>query len=495
MAAPVAAPSAALIQPFRRAVASGSEIATERPGAGGRHEVCGGAPMTSVDPGIAVLRMSASSARVLERRAVEAAIWGMPIVACDAMRQAFFRDAGGSYNDILYLSRPADWRFQITTPNASCWYVYIPINTSAGPIVLDVPPAGAAGLFGNLNDAWQAPIVDIGPVGEDRGRGGKYVVLPPGYDEPVPDGCIPVRLRTYNGYAVLRAIPPSASAADVAAGLDLVQQTRIYTLAQAAQPPRQRFIDMAGKLFDGIPRFDDSFFDSLARIISEEPVQERDLIMMAYLRSLGIEKGRRFKPDPGTREILRNAAGEARAGFIRTMLALPPFVPGTQWAIPASHIGGETGHTFATANYLDVDARGQQCFFGRAAKRFGIAAFYLATLKDGTGAPLDGSRRYRLRVPPHVPARQFWAATVYDCDTAAFVRQSAHVEINSYDDRLRIAADGSVDVTFGPSRPGDAANWIATPPGRSWVALFRFYGPDKTVFEKKWTLPDITVET
>lgn len=66
------------------------------------------------------------------RRAVEAAIWGTPLVAFDAMRQAFLRDAGGTYEDIVYWSRQADWKFQVTTPNASSWYVYVAINTRDG---------------------------------------------------------------------------------------------------------------------------------------------------------------------------------------------------------------------------------------------------------------------------------------------------------------------------------------------------------------------------
>src|SRR5262245_56902722 len=105
--------------------------------------------------------------RTLERRAVEAVIWGMPIVSVDAMRQAFFRDAGARYNDIVYWSKPADWKCQFTTPNGSSYYVYIAINLLDGPLILDLPPASGAGLFGSLNDAWQIPLIDVGPEGED----------------------------------------------------------------------------------------------------------------------------------------------------------------------------------------------------------------------------------------------------------------------------------------------------------------------------------------
>jgi len=160
--------------------------------------------------------------RKIERRAVEMAIWGMPLASTDAMREAFFRDAGAKYNDIVYFSKPADWRFQFTTPNASTYYVYFNFNTKDGPVVLKLPEAQNAGLFGSFVNAWQEPIADVGPEGEDRGLGGKYLILPPNDILGVPAGYIPVHPRTNNGYALFRAIPHSSSPRDIAAALDLV---------------------------------------------------------------------------------------------------------------------------------------------------------------------------------------------------------------------------------------------------------------------------------
>ena len=112
--------------------------------------------------------------RTLQRRAVEAAIWGMPLVSVDAMRQAFFRDAGAKYGDILYLSEPADWRFQTTTPNASSLYVYFNFNLKDGPVVLELPPPIDAGLTGTLLDAWEMPLTD---VGQDADRAAMPMIL------------------------------------------------------------------------------------------------------------------------------------------------------------------------------------------------------------------------------------------------------------------------------------------------------------------------------
>src|SRR5277367_4556792 len=138
--------------------------------------------------------------RTIERRAVEAAIWGMPLVNTDAMRQAYFRDVGAKYNDICYFSTPADWHFQVTTPNASTNYVYFNFNLKNGPVVLEIPAAVGAGLLGAVIDAWDVTTVGVGPEDENKGQAAKYLLLPPDFKGDVPAGFIPAKFSTYNGY-------------------------------------------------------------------------------------------------------------------------------------------------------------------------------------------------------------------------------------------------------------------------------------------------------
>jgi len=116
--------------------------------------------------------------RTLEQRAITAAIWGMPIVSVNAMRQAFFRDAKANYNDVVFWSKPSDWMNQTTTPNTSTHYVYFNFNTKEGPVVVEIPPAVEAGLFGSLLDAWQVPLADVGPAGEDQGKAASICCCP-----------------------------------------------------------------------------------------------------------------------------------------------------------------------------------------------------------------------------------------------------------------------------------------------------------------------------
>jgi hypothetical protein len=178
--------------------------------------------------------------RLLEGRAIEAVIWGMPLVSQDAQHQASLRDAGAKDNDIVFWSRPSGWKNQTTTPNASVRYVFINFNTQReGPVVLEVPAATGAGLFGTVVDAWQVPLIDLGPSGEDQGKGGKFLLLPPDFKGEVPPGYFPVRSQTYNGFAGFRAIAKTEGADDVAKALALIKQV---PLLKAGSPPKQRYV-------------------------------------------------------------------------------------------------------------------------------------------------------------------------------------------------------------------------------------------------------------
>ena len=432
------------------------------------------------------------SRRALERDAGEAVNWGMPIVSFEAMRRGYFA-LGAKYNDILYLSKPADWKLQITTPNSSSLYVYFNYNLKDGPVVVELPAAVGAGLFGSILDAWQMPLTDVGPEGADQGKGGKYLLLPPDYKGQTPAGDFAIRSATYNGYAAFRAIPKTRSNADTAKALALVKQLRVYPLSQEANPPQQRYIDISGKLFDGIARMDESFYDVLAKMVNEEPVQTRDLAAMGQLRTIGVEKGKPFQPDAATRGILKQTVADGHDELMEENARVVPYWPTAKWGTPAyMAIGAKTAFSFQTHHFLDIDGRGALYYIACALpKKLGAASFYLSVAIDDQNQPFDGSKTYHLHVPANVPARQFWAVTVYDLETAGFIRESPKTEVNSYQ-KPQKNADGSVEVYFGPKAPtGKETNWVYTAPGKRWFSIFRFYGPEPALRDKSWALPDI----
>jgi len=440
--------------------------------------------------------------RTVERRAVDAVIWGAPVVTLDMMRQAYFRDAKASYNDIVWWPKGAGWQNQSLDVDTSVRYLFIFSNTKKdGPMVLDLPPGDASSKFlGTILDSWQVPLTDIG-VG---GKGGKYLILPPDHAGEMPDGYVVLRPKTYGSYMLIRSILASRSEADVRAGNALVKQIRIYPLSQAGNPPAPRFVDMTGKLYNAVVPYDDTFYDSLARVLNEEPVQaapdfwsireSRDLQMLGMLLPLGIEKGKEFKPDAATRTQLKAAATEAHAWLINGITTtFERYYPDGKWTLPLPSIGKQTEFLWEVPNYFDVDARGitLASFFGPVAK-LGAGSFYLSTYHDKSGAPLLGSNNYSLHVPANVPASDFWALTVYDLETEAFFLNSTHLTVDSLDKDLQKNADGSVDIYVGPKAPvGKESNWIYTPPGKKWYPWFRFYGPQKAIFDKSWVLPDI----
>jgi hypothetical protein len=437
----------------------------------------------------------ALSQRTIERRAVEAAIWGMPIVNFDAMRQAFFRDAKAAYGDIMFWSKPGGWKLQCLTPNTSVRYAFSFINTSeVGPVVVELPATADAALNGTIIDAWQVPLADVGIAGEDQGKGGKYLLLPPDHRGDMLPGYIAVPMKTSNGFVGLRVIIKSEDEATVRNALAYLRLIRIYPLSKSAAPPQSTFIDMADTIWDAVARFDDSYYASLARMVSEETVQPRDGAVIGMLRTLGIDKGKDFRPDESTRAALKAAAQEAHAWFMNRLVTYGEhYWPDSKWDVPAAPIGPKTGFTWESNGILDVDARGIAFFsFFCPPKKLGTGQFYLVTFFDDKAQRLRGGEIYRLRVPGDVPVTQFWSVTVYEHATCALIRNVARPSMDSYDTKASRNADGSMDVYFGPTAPkGLEPNWIPTAAGNDWFPCFRFYGPKAPLFAKTWRLPDI----
>lgn len=436
--------------------------------------------------------LSVYELNAIKRRAFEAVVWGMPIVSFAAMRDAYFKDANANYNDIVYWSQVADWKLLVTTPNNSSHYVYVNFNTTEEPIVVDLPKADVAGLFGSFNSAWQAPLADIGQAGVDQGKGGKYLITPPGYDKKIPAGYFQVHSTTFNGYSILRVIPKTNSEEDLKKALELIKKIKVYPLSKGLNSTEQKYIDMSGKIFDGIVKFDLNYFKKLSQMINEEPVLKRDLVMMGQLQSLGIKKGSEYKSSKGINDLLISKLEEAHQFLISRSLDFSPYWDSSHWGF-TKPIAAQTKFSFIEKDFLDVDERGAAFFIGCAPPiTLGKATFYLATTKDQDAEFLAGENTYKLHIPANVPANQFWAITVYDAETAAFIENSPIQSIDSYGKKVLKNNDGSVDVYFGPEAPKEFENnWVYTESNKRWFTFFRFYGPEKPLFDKSWKLPDI----
>jgi hypothetical protein len=436
------------------------------------------------------------SHRAIERRAIEAVVWGMPAVNYDLMYQAA-RRIGAEYNQIVYWSWLSSWKNQTLTPNPDAIYLMPFFNTrDAGPIVLEIPPANGGTIVGSIDDAWQTAIEDVGPAGVDNGSGGKYLILPPDYTEAIPTGYFVMPSSTYQSYALLRSILKDGSDESVANAVAYAKLIKVYPLAQAADPPLTIFFDAFDALFDATIPYDIRFFQSLDRMVQLEPWLTRDKLMIDQLKTIGIEKGTPFNPNPATRDVLEDAVREAHAWIDRRYegVFVPPYYAGSHWALPGDADLVEGFQTnYADPNKYPVDSRGttySMAFF--SAKHLGAGQYYLMAIKDNAGKNLDGNKTYRLHIPASAPVKQYWSATAYDRGTHALIRDTQRSSRSSQNPDLQRNADGSVDVYFGPNPPqGMESNWVPTSAHGEFEVLFRFYGPERPLFDKTWVLPDI----
>lgn len=435
--------------------------------------------------------------RAIERRATEAAIWGMSAVNYDLMLQQMLTQTPGKVNQVIFWGRPLDWRNQTLTPNPDTIYFMSFLNTKdVGPIVIEVPPAGPDGsLNANIVNLWQMPLEDAGLLGVDKGQGVKFVMLPPDFQGEVPAGYTPLHPGTFGTYALFRSNLKSHSDADVARSIEYGRKVRVYPLSQAADPPETVFTDVKDVVFDSTIKYDASFYEHLDRIVQAEPWFDRDRAMIDTLKTLGIEKGKPYAPDAKTRQALDAGIAEAQRYLAAQYdVGMPVFYDGTHWMYPTHPDLVKSAQAgFNEPDEYPVDHRGLTYTYGYIGiKRLGTGQFYLIATKDKDGRELDGGKTYRLHVPANAPVEQYWSVTAYDRQTHALIRNMDRASRASNASDVQKNEDGSVDLYFGPKAPaGKESNWVPTDPQRGFELMFRAYGPTKAFFDKQWRLTDL----
>lgn len=433
--------------------------------------------------------------RTLHRRGMEAVNWGIPVVNSNRMLDALI-DAGGDVNQIVIMPQLQNWKNQTLTPNPDVIYLMPFIDTrTAGPMVLEIPPADEGSITGTITDWWQSALEDVGPAGVDKGSGGKYLILPPTYTDAIPEGFIVLPSYTFLNQALLRSIVTDGSDEAQSRATAYGKRIQLYPLSMAANPPATIFVDVSDTEFDATIPYDLRFFQSLDRTIQNEPWLPRDKAMMDLIESIGIAKGKTFAPDEQAQAILIEAAQEAQAWFnARFETEFPPYYDGKQWVVVAPPDMMDTQGSFYEApGKYTVDDRGLMYFYAfSSGKHLGTGQFYLFTIRDSQGQPLDGSKTYRLTVPPNVPASQYWSAVAYDRATHTLVREAPWCSRGSQTPGIQSHADGSIELTFASEPPaGQEANWVPTNVSGRFEACLRFYGPRPSLYDKTWVLPDV----
>jgi hypothetical protein len=372
--------------------------------------------------------------------------------------------------------------------NSETIYTCTWLDTKDGPLIIELPP----NVLGFINDFWGRYVVDLGIAGPDAGRGGKYLLLPPGFADAIPEGYFVARSSTYGNLIFFRGFAlggePKKAVEESKAFY------RVYTPAEAEYPPAMNFVNIAERHWNTNPNNDTSYFDQIAQVVDEEPLNAIDPETRGLLGSIGIRKDRPFAPDARMKKILADATavGNATARTLRfdTRDTSAYYYPNSSWKM--LFIGGDPG--FSPDGVLDLDSRAAFFYCGwgitpaMAHKMVGKGSQYAITERDASGRYLDGSNTYRLHLPPNIPAKDFWSVIIYDPQTRSMLQtDQQYPSINSQKEDLVVNPDNSVDIIFGPEPPsGKKVNWLQTIPGKGWFVWIRLYGPLEPWFDKTW---------
>ena len=431
------------------------------------------------------------------QRAVQAYVWAYPAVSFESIRLTMKKDLGLDYNDFGIADNLINPKSVWLTANNTTVYALSNIDLGKfGPMVIDVPPGAIVGL---MDDFWQRSIADIGLPGPYGDKGGKYLLLPPGYAGETPKDGYEILRGTMNNYNLMvRGIVKNLDS-DVPNGVTRVKQMKLYPWSERNNTKPNKFTSISNKTYNTLPPTNIEFWARLSTVINNNPVQEHDRFFMAMLKPLGIEKGKPFQPDARQKAILEEAIklGDAMA---RNMM----FGGGKYIGGATCFAGTKWDWLFMvkpnqeSENYSQLDERILYTYAaiylspGLGVMKAGPGGNYVVAMTDKEGNIFDGSKSYRLHVLPNVPASAFWSLTLYSNDSRSMIQNTNNNSATSSYAKHKVNQDGSIDLYFGPKAPaGLESNWIQTNSGEGFFPIFRFYSPKAGLFDGSWKLSDI----
>jgi len=449
---------------------------------------------------------------LLFQRATQAYLWAMPLLNTMGMKTGSEKVFGAGYNVLPIWKERLNAQTLVTTPNSDVLYAMSCVNLGTdGPLVLDAPPM----LQSILLDFWQRPIPgptirgrnflgDIGFFGPDKGQGGKFLLLPPGYTGKAPDGYYIYRPATNNVFIFLRAFYQDPN--DLKPAVDLLEKTKIYPLNNEANARKMQFPNASLVPANMLPASDFQAFLQLKWLVDSEHDGLGDPDWLGMLASIGIERGRPFNPDVRTIAILDLAAKTAYKmsrviGLQETDVNGVSYrvFPDRQWCNPSAS-GNPFDLNWLKTNtaYRAMDARINfftnyySCSPGMISQVPGLGANYMIANRDGDGDFLTGANQYSLKLPANVPAKNFWSVALYDASNSSGLDNGQPFPSLGSRDKPVVNSDGSIDLYFGPTPPkGKEANWLRTVPGKGFFVILRLYGPTEASFDNSWKPGDL----
>ncbi|MCP4467903.1 MAG: DUF1254 domain-containing protein [Halieaceae bacterium] len=426
-------------------------------------------------------------------RATEVFLNMVPAASLEGLRLGLENLGITQSNQVMMFDQLLDSNPLFLTGNTDTVYSAVIFDLERdGPVVVEIPAGSGPST---VNDAYFRFVTDMGAPGPDRGKGGKYLIIPESYEGEIPEGYFEARSPSNINLMVLRGFLVDGKT-DTAV-LSVKQGLKVYPLSQKDNPPAMEFISGSTVPFNTVHANDFSFFSEINDVIQREPVDFLDPELRGQLAGIGIQKGSVFDPDERMRKILTDGVAignaTARALLLRPRDESAFYYKDSQWF--TAFLGGDYQWLIANGEGgRNLDAR-TAFFYGytlntpaMVLKMVGAGSQYAVAATDKEGNYLDGSKTYRLRIPADVPANDFWSVVAYDPQTRSELQTGQpYPSKNNKRDQLEVNSDGSVELYFGPTAPqGKNANWIQTVPGKGWWSIFRLYGPLEPWFDKTW---------
>lgn len=432
-------------------------------------------------------------------QALQAYILTLPILNTIGMKEGSEAAFGAGYNVLPIWKERMDSRTWVPTPNADVIYSmsYLDLKKD-GPLVVAAPP----NVIGMFTDFYQRTITDVGAVGPDRARGGLYLLLPPGYAGESPKGYFAFESRTYNVFLFFRTLMKKGeNGPDPAPAVANAEQTRVYPLWTMEKDVKPMvFPDGSGKRINMMYPVDNSYWTKLKAFVDYEPDSAIDPVTRGTLAAIGIIKGHPFTPTDKQQSLLKKAVETAPKMILAIRQIGRPdkrnlYYSDRQWQ---NAWGGATAE-WLQDGYLDFIQRAtyfQVAYSSAPAmvmRTINAGSKYPFTFRDADGDLMHGSQTYKLHVPPNAPAALFWAATAYNITDGTMTAAAQLMPSINGMNKIAHNADGSVDIYFGPKKPGNVgeSNWIQTAEGRDFLVAFRLYGAGVEFYDQSWKPDDV----
>jgi hypothetical protein len=426
-------------------------------------------------------------------RGIETFLNGVPAASVEGLRLGHAELGATECHQVVVFDNLMDSNPLWLTGNTDTVYCSVFLDLQKdGPTVVEVP-AGAGP--GTVDDAFFRFVIDMGAPGPDRGKGGKYLLLPPDYEGDVPDGYFVAKSPSWVNWVILRGFLVDGK--PDAASKMWREEIKVYPLSLAANPPAMEFFNASESVTNTIHANNFEFYEELHTVIDREPIELLDPELRGLFAAIGIQKGKPFAPDARMKKILTEAVAvanaTARALFWYERDPSEFLYEGSYWK--RGFVGGN--YQFLKDEGMGgrhLDARLHTFYMATvntpamAMKLIGAGSQYAWGYLDANGNALDGSKTYKLNLPKDIPALKFWSVVAYDPQTRSELQTGQPFPSkNNVRDELIENADGSIDLYFSPEAPlGKEKNWIQTVPGKGWFSLLRLYSPTEPWFDQTW---------